>query len=146
MLSNDDRQEIIDTARTWLGTPFRHQGRNSSGLDCAGLVLVTAKAVNRCPPEFDDRNYARLPRPDRMKAVLDSNMDRISRADANNGDVVYMTNYLVPQHLAILTDIGLIHAFEEIGKVVEHEFDELWSRDSRIVAVYRLREVNWWQG
>lgn len=33
------RTDIIEEANKWVGTPWRHQGRNSRGIDCAGLVL-----------------------------------------------------------------------------------------------------------
>jgi len=32
------RAEIITEARTWLGVPWRHQGRDRIAIDCAGLL------------------------------------------------------------------------------------------------------------
>jgi cell wall-associated NlpC family hydrolase len=35
-----DRQHIVDTARGWLGVPYRHQGRRKDkGVDCVGLII-----------------------------------------------------------------------------------------------------------
>jgi hypothetical protein len=49
-----------------------------------------------------------------------------------------------PQHLAIVSAVAegrpaaLIHAYTEVGKVVEHSLDARWRR--RIVRAYRMRE------
>ena len=40
-----------------------------------------------------------------------------------------------PQHVALITDKGIIHSYSGVGKVVEHALDESWRR--RIVAAYR---------
>lgn len=40
------RQTIIAEARSWIGTPFRHQGRRKGqGVDCLGLLAGVAAAL-----------------------------------------------------------------------------------------------------
>lgn len=40
-------------ALSWLGTPYRHQGRNKGvGCDCVGLLLGVWRAVHSEPPEL----------------------------------------------------------------------------------------------
>jgi len=41
----------------------------------------------------------------------------------------------LPQHLAIMTDRGMVHACQNTGRVIEHRMDSTW-RD-RVVAVLR---------
>ncbi len=38
--------EVVRVARTWLGTPYHHQGRvKGAGVDCAGLSVGVAKEL-----------------------------------------------------------------------------------------------------
>jgi len=47
---NPKRQLIIDEARTWLGTPYHHQGRvKDAGVDCAMLLAEVYHACNLIP-------------------------------------------------------------------------------------------------
>jgi cell wall-associated NlpC family hydrolase len=34
---------IVSAARSWLGVPWRHQGRTRQGVDCAGLVVLVGR-------------------------------------------------------------------------------------------------------
>lgn len=40
MITSDD---IVNYARTWLGTRWVHQGRSETGIDCAGLLVKVAE-------------------------------------------------------------------------------------------------------
>src|SRR4051812_10792778 len=45
-------QRIVAVARSWLGTPYRHQGMlNGVGCDCLGLVRGVWLDVYGCEPE-----------------------------------------------------------------------------------------------
>lgn len=35
--------QIVDYARGWIGTRWLHQGRTRNGVDCAGLLVLTAQ-------------------------------------------------------------------------------------------------------
>ena len=36
--------DVVRMARTWLGTPYHHQGRvKGAGVDCGGLVIGVAR-------------------------------------------------------------------------------------------------------
>ena len=56
-------------------------------------------------------------------------------ADATLADIYFMAWGREPQHVALITDKGIIHSYSGVGKVVEHALDEDWKR--RIVAAYR---------
>ena len=43
MITPELRIEIVEYARTWLGTKWRHQGRSKQGIDCIGLIIRTAE-------------------------------------------------------------------------------------------------------
>ena len=40
-----DPSAIVAAARTWLGVPWRHQGRTRQGVDCAGLVVLVGRGL-----------------------------------------------------------------------------------------------------
>lgn len=125
--------DLVQAARTFEGTPFRHQGRAKWALDCAGLLILSALKMGKA---FDDiKGYSRSPDGRTLKAELDRQLNRVSR-EAEYGDVLLMRFGRAPQHLAIKTDKGIIHAYEAAGGVVEHRLDDKWSR--RIIAVYEL--------
>ena len=48
---------IVAEARTWLGVPWRHQGRSRAGVDCAGLVVLVARALELA--DHDSTAYGR---------------------------------------------------------------------------------------
>lgn len=124
---------IVAAARACLGTPFLHQGRRPGlGLDCAGLVVHALRGAGRDVP--DVAGYSRLPHGGLLRQACDSaGLVRVAR-DPRPGDVLLMRFGREPQHLAIATDCGMIHAYERAGRVVEHRISPVWA--ARIVAVY----------
>jgi hypothetical protein len=51
------RAEIIERARTFVGLPWRHQGRTAAGLDCVGLVIAVGSSFGL--PYEDKTGYGR---------------------------------------------------------------------------------------
>lgn len=51
--------DIVEYARTWIGTRWRHQGRSTSGIDCAGLLIMVARHFDL--PHGDMLGYRRDP-------------------------------------------------------------------------------------
>ena len=138
------RQQIIDTARTWMETPFRHQGRTKGvAVDCAGLLIGVAHALGLS--DFDARDYSPNPDGVTMKATLDAQMISVPFRHIKAGDVFYMAFKKQPQHMAIITRIDkthIIHADSLAaggGRVVEHRLDSVWL--SRVRGCYRFHGV-----
>lgn len=133
-----DRDVLVRAARRCLGTSFRHQGRQPGrGLDCAGVIVCAARQCGLATYDVD--NYARLPRGDAMQRHLAAaGLGVVDLAAALPGDVLLMHFTREAQHLALVTDRGILHAYQQIGRVVEHRLDETWRR--RIVAAYRFPE------
>jgi len=126
------RADIVAEARKWLGTPFHHQGRCTAGIDCAGLVVKIAHALNIS--DFDYVTYAREPDGATLQKIMNENLIRKPVKDAKDGDIYLMRFLKHPQHLAIKTDIGVIHSHSAAGKVVETNLDDKWFK--RVLAVY----------
>lgn len=121
-------------AKAYEGVPFRHQGRSRAGLDCGGLLIVAAADVGRVLTDL--KGYARQPDGRQLKALLDSQLTPIAIRDMQTDDVLLMRFSKHPQHVAIKTDTGLIHAYQDAGEVVEQGLDKKWR--NRIVGAYRL--------
>lgn len=143
-------QAIAGAARGFAGVRFRHQGRcAATGMDCLGLVVAVARQLNlksRVPPhpplgELDRTDYGLLPDGAALKAVLDRHVWPIDPQDAGEGSLLLMRLDGNPQHLGIRTVLpdgraGLIHAYRQAGKVVEHQFASPWVE--AVVAAYRV--------
>lgn len=135
MLSKSD---IVQEAKTWIGTPFKHQGRvKGLGVDCVGLIIGVAHAFKLT--DFDYRNYSHTPDGFLMQQLLAEHLKIISIQEAKHGDIVLMRFEAQPQHLAILSDYGMIHAYAQVRRCVEHRMDQLWQ--SRIVGAYAYPSV-----
>jgi cell wall-associated NlpC family hydrolase len=129
------RQQIIDEARTWLNVRWVHQGRSRAGVDCIGIVIKVAHALDIFT--FDTFDYSRQPDPNRLRELIGEHMDKIMINDARIGDVLLMRFEREPQHVAFVTDAGILHAYAQVRRVVEHGFDDIWR--SRVVGAYRYR-------
>lgn len=142
------REQITSSARSWLGTPFVHQGRvKGKGCDCLGLVMGVATDVgikinNRPIKDFDERNYSMLPDGKALKSKLDKLLTKKQKCSAQPGDVFLMNFGGNPQHMGFFSDypnspaIAIIHCYSGSGKVVEHRLNDFWF--SKIEQIYSI--------
>lgn len=130
--------QVAASAREWLGTPWHHQGRlKGVGVDCAGVVLGVARDLGLS--EFNMTGYGHRPDGRELEALCYSHMTPVPPADARPGDVLLIEVDNQPQHLAIVTDAGMVHAYAPLRRVVEHRLDDAWT--ARIVAAFRMPGV-----
>lgn len=136
---NEIRRQIIAIGRRLVGTPFKHQGRlPGKALDCVGLIACIGRELNLF--KYDRTNYNRLPSGDRLiDACNSAGFVEIPIATALPGDIYLMRFDRDPQHVALVSDIGLIHAYMQANKVVEHRLDDVWR--ARILRAYRFPGV-----
>lgn len=126
---------IVDTARSYLGVPFVHQGRSRRGVDCVGLLVCVAQDLGI--PVSDDLAYGLNPDPVHLRAKLSENLTPIAMTEVLPGDVYLMRFDKDATHVAIVTDRGIIHALSTVKGVVEHRLDATWR--ARIRAAWRVR-------
>lgn len=122
------RADIVACARTWLGTPYRHQGSvRGVGADCSGLLRGVAREKGI---QFRAReNYARgLDVPlEAFLAEIAENLVRIEISDARDASVLLIElEPARPYHFAIVTDVGIIHSYQSVGMVVETSLSRAW--------------------
>jgi cell wall-associated NlpC family hydrolase len=116
-------REVIQVARSYIGTPFAHQGRKpgkTGELDCVGLIVCDLQSLSY--PIQDFRAYGRdadpqeLLRQLNMFFVLKSN----KAVQIANVLVFWLTHRTIPQHVAFATGEGtMIHAYG--GEAVREE-------------------------
>ena len=149
------RDDFVAECRTYLGTPYRHQGRlKGVGVDCAGvlegavLALGLASEDARRAMQRLRTNYDRSP-DGTLERLLSTYMDPISPMLREPGDVALMAWGIIPQHVAIFTEPNrVIHAFNRVGglgkapngKVVEVSYSRSLQRITR--TIYRFRGLD----
>lgn len=148
------RQEVVDEARSWLGTPWEHQQAvKGVGCDCIGFLAGVDMALGL--PEgkawladLRYKGYGRTPKPDLLLEACSEYMDPIALDDAGLGDVLQLSyadrGVSQPMHFAIISCLDprmMIHALAiSPRRVVEHNIDQTWA--SRVLRAYRLRGVS----
>lgn len=120
---------VVQEARKWLGTPFRHRGRiKGAGVDCIGLAVGVARALGL--PVIDRLDYPRRPEAERLRAGLAAQLEQVPQ-HARPGDLLRLAVNGKATHVAILSQLpdgrpGLIHAYAPCRKVVEHGWNGRW--------------------
>lgn len=120
------RAEIVAAAREWQGVPFHHQGRTRAGCDCAGVLIGVARDLEI--EVFDLTTYDHDPDERELRRILAANMRAIPIADAQPGSVYLMQFGGRATHLALRTDLGILHAYAPVRRVVETALDPVLAR------------------
>jgi NlpC/P60 family putative phage cell wall peptidase len=147
MTAEANRAEaIVEAARGWIGTPYRHQAScRGAGSDCLGLLRgVWREVVGREPeavPSYS-RDWSEPGRSEDLLAAAGRHLLGLTREAAEPGDVLVlrMRDRSVAKHVGILArspagDATLIHAYSGHG-VVESPLTPAWSR--RVAGAFRF--------
>lgn len=136
---NPQQQAIVTTARSYLGSPWRHQGRTPEGIDCIGLVIEVAKKVMGWT--FDIIDYPRQASDETMLNLCGQYFSSVESTDLRPGDILVM-GFDNQRHAAIVGDypaegeVSMIHAYAISRKVIEHRLDSLWM--GRVIGCFRF--------
>lgn len=130
---HDKADLIINNANAFVGTRYRKQGRSENGLDCAGLIIVTAKYSGIS--NFDTTRYSDRPNAEEfVKSMRAAKCQRLRRDQLANGDILRLNTEGWPVHIAIfeVDEHGrewYIHAYLPHRKVTRDPMsDDVWSR------------------
>lgn len=116
-------QELVDSARDYLGTPYVLGGRSKSGIDCSGLVK-NVLAEYGIDSLHDSGEQAKM------------GTEVPSLAEARPGDLLVFPNGQGGHHIGIYAgDNKVIHAPKPGRSVVEQE---LWTGDEGIITIRRI--------
>jgi len=124
-----------EIAGLYLNVPFRHLGRDASGLDCVGLVLLVARhmGIETTAPEY----YGEQPTHDNnafnLREYLVKNCGEPVTREIKENDILLMRfkPHQAPSHIAIAAPhphgMGMIHTYGKVGRVVYHRIDDRWN-------------------
>jgi cell wall-associated NlpC family hydrolase len=119
--------------------PWRHQGRTRAGVDCAGLVVMVARALKLT--DYDSTNYSRRAHGQAFVEHFRAGMDGIRVAEAAPGDVLVFADHAYPCHCGFLTtkwgQPHLLHAHITRRKVVEEPYAGEWP--AKVKFAFRFR-------
>ena len=133
-------------ARSLIGTPYLHQGRKTGplgGLDCIGVPIVVINRLQLIGDRYFDYLAYGRDGSGILEDVVSQYCPRLPEPRPGAMLLFKATPHqTVAQHCAICTDwgtkqgatLGMVHAYQNIGYVREHELIPFW-RD-RLIAVY----------
>ncbi len=128
------REAIVAAARSWIGTPYRHQAAlKGVGCDCLGLLIgvwreLTGETVDPLPPYTPD--WAEANGCETLAEGLAEYLTPIDPKDAREGDIVLFRwrAHLPAKHAGILTaPDSMVHA-QAGAKVSEVAMTAWWRR------------------
>lgn len=136
---------VVDLARSWIGTPYRHQASiKGVGADCLGLVRGVWRDFYDSDPEKlppYSRDWAELDPDDRLLKAAERHLRRKEGNLIATGDVLLFRyrEGLPCKHIAIASnETHMIHAYDRAA-VVETVIGPWWRR--RLAAVFRFPEI-----
>lgn len=119
-------EQILTSARSWIDTPFVHQGRvKGVGVDCVGLLIGIGRELGMVAPDFDVEPYERVP--DGITLIQKAGIHLTPRPFneyPKAGDIIVVRFRKWPQHFGIVGDYAhggasIIHADYLSERVVE---------------------------
>ena len=139
------RAEIVEAARAWVGTPYRHRASLCGvGCDCLGLVRGVWRVVVGPEPEplpVYTPDWAEASGAETLRAMM---IRHFSRADGVKAGalLLFRWNAGAPsKHCGIAVGGGrLVHAYDAAGRAVEGALAPVWSR--RLVATFDFPGVS----
>lgn len=135
------RDEIVRAARSWIGVPYRHLGRDRGGVDCVGLII---KVAHECGlSTYDTTNYPRRPHVQDFMREMRGHLSQIPMAEVKAGDVLVFLEPRHPCHVGVVDeDAGgawVIHSYAIFRKVVRERL--AGERLQRAVMAFRYAGV-----
>ena len=120
---NRDIQKVIQTARTYRGTPYRWGGTTRIGMDCSGLLCTSFKAIN-----------VNLPRTSNEQSRFG---EKVRPKEIRPGDLVFFSESQFSNrisHVGMVTDVKgpgevfFIHASTCLGVIEDNLFSNYYQK------------------
>jgi cell wall-associated NlpC family hydrolase len=122
------RSEIVDVAKSYIGTPYRNGGTSRRGVDCSGLIVAVYERFNILLPRT---------------AINQSTVGTpVHRSKLKPGDLVFFKTSLSRpvSHVGIYIGRGsFVHASTRTRRVRIDQLDDAYFR-KRFVLARRVME------
>lgn len=127
---NQSINQVVDTAKSFRGTPYRYGGTTRSGIDCSALVYLSFQSAG-----------VTLPRTSAEQSKVGK---KVSVYNLQKGDVVFFATGKRRRkvtHAGIVTsarrgDIQFIHSSTSLGVTEDNVYSRYWSQ--RVVRARRI--------
>lgn len=117
--AEENINQVISTAKGYLGTPHRMGGLNKKGIDCSGLMYMS----------FASADY-KIPRVSRDQASVGK---AVRKNDIRRGDLVFFKQGSRIDHVGLVTEIDkeevkFIHTSSSRGVMISKLSSPYWGR------------------
>ena len=136
--------QVVDEARLWLGTPYRHQGsRLKVGADCLGLIRGIWRAIYGDEPETPGpyaMDWAEKGDDDRLLNAAVRHFEPVNIDPSFGHLVLFRWNAdALAKHAGIMvSQTSFIHAYSGVG-VVESPLVPAWRK--KVAGVFAFPQI-----
>lgn len=126
--------QIVEKARTYLGTPWHHTGRKKEvGIDCVGLIVSVFSDLNLY--HVDNVNYSMEDEyPSLISFVEKCCIPLENKQALVAGDILVFRGKRLYNHVGFFApNNSVIHTYASVNAVVEHDIDRFWSKNLQVV-------------
>ncbi|WP_373520274.1 C40 family peptidase [Aquiflexum sp.] len=124
-IRNQSVNKVIDTARTYRGTPYRYGGTSRSGIDCSALIYHSFQPVG-----------INMPRTSEAQSKMGK---KVNGKSLSKGDLVFFStgkSRRKVSHAGIVTEtsrgrIIFIHSSTSLGVTEDNLDNSYWSKAFR---------------
>ncbi|WP_373495899.1 C40 family peptidase [Aquiflexum sp.] len=124
-IRNQNINKVLDTARSYRGTPYRFGGTTRSGIDCSALIYYSFQPAG-----------INMPRTSEAQSKMGK---KVNGKSLSKGDLVFFSTGKSPRkvsHAGIVTDtsrgrIIFIHSSTSLGVTEDNLDNSYWSKAFR---------------
>ena len=128
------KEELRKFASEWLGTPFKHHGRDKKGIDCLGLVI--RYFIDFHSWNVGDIEYAPL-WPNHRTTLINNFYKYVDKSEKEMGVIalISLRPNIPPTHLGIVLDSNrCLHVVRGAGVVISN------LKDLTVKGYYKLKD------